>query len=357
MRMTTSLSSLGRPAGRLHWAAHALVLLVAVCLVPAALGADNEFVGGGTDPSDWFEAANWSEGAVPFAGDSTKIYNSFTVNITAGDASYGDKDLSIGDSDSGETATLNISDGTLNGTGTGNDIRLGVGDDQSGSLGRILQTGGAVTAVDYIKMSNGGQQAAAGSHYQISGGSLNVVDQLEMGRDDGVVQNMIQFEVIGTGPTSITIEDVKVNRIHSLSPAHASFAFTIDGTATGVTSIDVNDELQLGNSETTDDTVGRLYLELSLSAVPTNNDIVLFNAKRITMDEQFEGLPDGSDVSATFGPDLYTWTINYFDGHADSQPAVVLSNLRVNIPEPGSMVLLAMAAIPFAIRRRRGAGA
>jgi len=356
MKTSCSRGSFGRLAGRRRWPSVALALLLVVCLVPSAIGADNLYTSGGGDPTDWFDPDNWSEGAIPFAGDATKIFDSHTSTISAGAADYAAADLSIGDSDLGETATLNISGGILSGTGTGNDIRLGVGDNQSGSLGRIIQTGGAVTAVDYIKMSNAGQQAAAGSHYQISGGSLAIVDQLEMGRDDGVVQNLIRFEVIGTGATSITAEDVKVNRIHPLSPAQASFAFTIDGSAQGVTSIDVNDELQLGNSETADPAVGVLDLVLNVSAVPTNNDIVLFNAKRITNDEQFEGKPDYSRVQAApFGGVIYDWQIRYFDNLSSPGPVVILTDLKVRqIPEPSSLVLLVLAAASLATRRRRG---
>lgn len=359
MKLSNTHSFLGRLAGLHRWVFASLALLLTVCLASAALGADNLYTGAGTDPQDWFDPNNWSLDQVPASSgdpnyEGTKIYESFTSEISSGAADYGDKDLSIGDSDIGETATLIISGGSLNGTGSGNDIRLGVGDDQSGSLGRIIQTNGDVTAVDYIKMSNAGEQAAAGSHYQISGGSLTIVDQLEMGRDDGVVQNMIKFEVIGTGPTSITADDVKVNRVHALSPAHPTFSFTIDGTATGVTPIVVADELQLGNSETSDDEVGKLFLELNLSDVPTNNEIILFKAGRITMDEQFHNLPDGSRVSAPYAGNLYDWRINYFDGTESDNKAVSLDDLRVlPIPEPASLALFALAAAPLALRRRR----
>lgn len=380
MKVFSSLGSVCRLASLQRWASSGLVLLLVVCVASVAVGQENNNYTGlsNSDSEDWFDPNNWSLG-VPFDpnSDSTKIYESFNVNISAGAADHGGDDLSIGDSDVGGIATLNISGGTLSGTGSGADIRLGIGDaydpnsaSQSGAVGRLFQTGGSVTAVDYIKMSNGGEAFAAGSHYKISGGSLLIKDQLELGRDGGVVQEMIRFEVIGTGPTSITIGtlsdpndpssfsggDIKVNRVHAQSPAHPTFAFTIDGTPMGVTPIVALDELQLGNSEEGDDPdVGKLFLELSLSAVPTFNDIVLFKARRISMDEQFEGLPDGADVSATFGPNLYTWTINYYESNFEPpEPVVVLSNLRVTvIPEPGTIALLVLAGIPMALRRRR----
>ena len=340
------------------------LIAAAVLTVPyvsATYASDNYFSGGGTT-NDWFDAANWDLG-IPPQGESTKIYDGSTAEISSGAAEYGDVDLSIGDSDSGQTATLLISGGSLNGTGTGNDIRLGVSDDGSGALGQIIQTSGDVTAVDYVKMSNAGASDAAGSYYEISGGSLTVVNQIEMGRDGGMVQNMIMLKIIGTGPTSVTTDDLKTNRT---APGYAqpTLAFALDSTVTGVTPLQIADEFQIGNSETATAGEGDMYLELSLLGPPTVDDKILVEAGRISMDEQFIGLPDGSDVSALYGGNTYTWTINYYDGESDpdrpgslpSTAAVVLSNMRVSqgvVPEPASLVLIGLGAMLLVSLRRR----
>ena len=341
-----------------------VALLLTACGVSTTYGSDNYFNGGGAT-NDWFDAANWDLG-IPPQDESTKIYDGFTAEISAGAADYGSVDLSIGDSDTGAIATLIVSGGSLNGTGTGNDIRLGVGDLGSAARGQLIQTGGDVTAVDYIKMSNAGETLAAGSLYEISGGSLTVVDQLEMGRDGGYVTDMIKFKVVGSDPTSISIEDLKVNRT---APGYAqpTLSFVLDGSSNGVTPIQINDEFQIGNNEDANgnpEGEGDMILELALSAVPTADDKILVEAGRITMDEQFLGLPDGSDVSADFGGNLYTWTINYYDGDSDpdrpttlpAAAAVVLSNLRVSqaiVPEPASLVLLGLGAMLLVSLRRR----
>ena len=325
----------------------AITLMV---LAPFASG-DNNWTGGGGD-ADWFKATNWDNGVVPPEVDeNVNIYDSFSVDIGAGAADVGENNLTIGNTETATatTATLNVSGGSLTVGISSDDLRLGRNDaDQVGAVGFLNQLGGDVIVNDYIKMSNAGSTPQAGSHYRISGGSLNVVDQLEFGRDDGTVASKIMFEVVGTGPSAITINDVKVNRVSPNSGVQPTFAFTIDDSPTGVTPIVVLDELQLGNNETENPGEGELYLELSLSGVPTANPIVLFQAKRLTMDEQFTGLPDNSIVSADYNAVTYQWRINYFDDGSNVVDAVVLTP----VPEPNSVCLIALAFAPVWMLRR-----
>lgn len=335
MRDRTFLTLLAAMAAAALWVAAPLAL------------ADNTFEA--NIDSDWNKAGNWDNGVLPGAdGENVNIYDDFTVDLSTPGATTGTAHLRVGNNELGKTATLNIYAGAtldVDTVNNSNDIILGREDlAQSGSKGFINQMGGTVTAGDYIKMS-GDKEYAAGSLYRISGGSLYILDQLQFGRDDSH-STMMKFEVVGSGPSVIEINDVKVEQ--NLD-AQATMSFVID--AGGVTPITVLDEMQIGNGETVGPGVGDMLLELSLSDVPPAGDITLIQAGRITQDQQFLGLPGGSDVSAAFGSNLYTWTIDYPD-----DTDVVLSNLRVSaiVPEPASLVLCVLGLLGIAAIRRRG---
>jgi hypothetical protein len=56
-----------------------------------------------------------------------------------------------------------------------------------------------------------------------------------------------------------------------------------------------------------------------------------------------------------FGPNLYTWAINYFDSSGTVVRSIWLSDLRVTpVPEPATFALLGLGGLAMlAVRRRR----
>lgn len=311
-------------------------------LVAPALFADNVYIG--PDGGVWNDPNNWDDGVVPPGGDTNvNIYGDITVNLSSPGMTTGTNHLRIGDGGGPTTSTLNILPGGSLLIDGSEDLILGREDlNQEGTLGVVNQTGGAFTANDYIKMS-GDKEFAAGSLYQISGGTVQVVDQLQMGRDDSY-STRIEFKVIGSGATSIEINDVKIER--NLS-AQATFSFVID--ELGVTPITVLDELQLGNNESPDDPgVGDTFLNVILgttSQPPTT--MTLFSAGRITMESQFTGLPDGSLIPVSFSGTNRVYQLNYVD-LGDTEDVIL-----TEIPEPTSLALLGLGGLALLRRRKR----
>jgi hypothetical protein len=205
--------------------------------------------------------------------------------------------------------------------------------------GSVVQTGG--TGVD-VKLSASGQAFRPSGVISISGGSFSTTGTITMGATSNVTQGgAAVLEIDGSGATLIQVGDLKLEN----ADATAIFRPIID--AGGLTPLNATDEIQFEE----------LQLDLQLSDVPPAGNIVLMRADRISNENQFVGIPDGADVSATFGLNLYTWTINYFDhspSEGDPIDAVVLSNLRVSlIPEPASLILLGFGGLALVGLRRR----
>lgn len=338
-----------RSVSTLLIAVAAAVMLVAT---PVALG--DEFFDNDSSDGLWSTGTNWSADAVPSA-ESAEMYledmnnalptyngiptitlnvNSTIVNFVIGGGS---------DTDTGDIQ-LRMTAGDLL---FGGDSRIGRGSDTNTAFlnnqVNFLQEGGTVTAIGGtgtdIKLSADKEYSAKAS-YIISGGSLSSTGTITYPQSGDDADAM--FKVVGTGPTSITLEDIKME---ATAPGTDTMAFVLD--AGGVTPIVLNDEFQMEN----------INLDLSLSAVPPSGNIVLLQADRLSNDNQFVGLADGATVSAPYGSTLYSWTINYYDSSDDGTviDAIVLSNMSTSplIPEPASIVLLGMGAMLLVSMRRR----
>lgn len=342
-----------------------LLLMVAAAIMLAAVPpawADKTFDNDNNNGL-WVEAANWADlaatpgpDAVPnlesaemFLEDLNNplpLYHGIpTITLDSGTHQLvsfvmgGGSDTDVGD------IQLRMTDGTLQ---VGGDSRIGRGSDTETAFlsnqMNFLQEGGTVeflggTGTD-LKLSADKQYSGKAS-YIISGGSFSSTGTItypQSGDDSDAM-----FKVVGTGPTSISLEDIKME---ASAPGTDTLAFVLD--AGGVTPIQLADEFQMEN----------INLDLSLSDVPPSGNIVLVKADRLSNDNQFVGLPDGSTVSAAFGSTLYSWTINYYDTSDDGLvvDAIILSNMTTSpVPEPASLLLLGMgAAMLVAVRRRRG---
>jgi hypothetical protein len=314
----------------------------------------------------WEDATNWENDTLPdtvtaeiFLEDVNNPLPTMnglpTVTLSSGTHSPTLLDLGGGsDNDLGDIQLL-MTGGTLN---LNTDSEIGNGSDSNsaiaGSTAYFTQTGGDVVVTGgsgvNLKLSSGGDAIPMGSVYSISGGSLVSNGTIDIGGGTvglpipSYVPASALFEIVGTGPSQVMIEDLRTTTDGDADATTNSLGFVLD--AGGVTPLVVNDDVQMEN----------LNLQLSLSAAPPISDIVLVQADRLSNDNQFVGLPDGSDLTALFDGNFYTWTINYFDSSDDETviDAIVLSNLRVApIPEPSTAALCILAASMVMLRRRR----
>ena len=334
-----------------------LLAIAAIALSGPIAYGDQFFDNGGNDGL-WTTPTNWELDTVPVA-EQAAIYlvdeiNALplvggipTVTLSSGVQSItafklGQKNAA----DPGDIQLLVTGTAVLNLTA---DSNVGNGDSATGPQnytsylrqegGTISQTGG--TGVD-VKLSASGAAFRPAGVFSIAGGTFTTTGTITLGGTGTVNQaGPAILEVDGSGATLIQTQDLKTEN----AGAVAIWRSIID--AGGITPVIVTDELQMES----------LSFQLALSAVPPVGDIILANADRISNDNQFVGLPDGSDVSAPFGPNLYTWTINYFDSGSDGViiPAIVLSDLRVSpVPEPATFALLGLGGLAMlAVRRRR----
>ena len=325
----------------------ALVASLTVLASPAV----GDFFDNDSGDGAWETATNWNNDALP-AGSSAEMFledqnnplplvNGIpTVTLSSGNQSPSNLVVGGGsDDDLGDIQFL-MTGGTLN---LSSDSRIGRGSATNPgiltSTAYFTQTGGDVivtggSGVD-IKLGAGGQPLSPGAVYSISGGSLSSTGTINLGSNSTLAGDIV-FEIDGSGASSIAIEDFKTE-----SAVMGSVTFSVVLDALGMTTLVANDDFQMEN----------VNFDLSLSDVPPTDPIVLVQADRISNDNQFIGLPDGSLVSASFAGNDYSWTINYFDSSDDGDiiDAIVLTP----IPEPAGATLAGLSLALIALGRRR----
>lgn len=327
-----------------------LVAVITASLAACVPNACGDFFDNDSSDGAWETATNWDNDVLP-AGVSAEMFledqnNALpnvngipTVTLSSGSQSPSSVVLGGGsDTDFGDIQFL-LTGGALN---LSSDSRVGRGGTDptiNNSTAYFTQTDGDVvvtggSGVD-IKLGAGGQPFSPGAIYSISGGSLNSSGTINLGSNSTLAGDII-FEIDGSGASSIVIEDFKTE---SAVSGPVFFGVVLD--AGGMTTLVANDDFQMEN-------VG---LQLSLSDVPPSGPIVLVQADRLSNDNQFIGLPDGSIVSASFGGTDYEWFINYFDSSDDG---TILDAIVLNpVPEPSTFLFGCLALVSIALRRRR----
>jgi hypothetical protein len=293
-----------------------------------ARAADITFTGGG-DGTSWTDPLNWMDddtmaNVVPAGSDQAFINGAFNVDI--------DSQVTVGSfavGHGGGTATLNIlpgADVTVNNTS-----RVGRGGAVAGdTLGRVLQTGGAVNFPNNSRLgltfdSRTPPEVNADSLYEISGGSLTMagLGSIQIGRTNNsaglpITFNRAEFRVVGSGPA--LIEANRLSLDGGGQQGTPVVGFVID--SGGVTTIQLRDFLRLNQGAT-------LEVNVNSATVPTT-DITLIAADHFagTLTE-FVGMPDLSTISDIFNQRLYEWTLDYTN---ESDDGVIDSFVRLTDP-------------------------
>jgi hypothetical protein len=344
----------------------ATLLSVGLIVASSTTAATIQFDNGSTDGL-WETAANWNPDGVPTSADNADIGASFTTNLSSAQTIV---ELLVAWPNStptkpAGTSTLNILPGTnLQTTGTNGDrIGRGVVSGQlvGSSKGVINQTGGLlqITAgTNGLRLSQGDSGIVADSVYNISGGSVRggptngtMTAPLQIGNTANTY-NLAEFHVIGSGVTEARFEDV---RMFGAATGSTNLHFSLD--AGGVTPLIAEDEMRFTGISG----VSHNSLIVDLIGAAPLTDITLITADRLNQataeGEIFTGLPDGSPISATFGPYTYNWLLKYQDGSDNGilDASVKLQFVsRTEVPEATSLMLMSLGSVALAMLRRRG---
>jgi hypothetical protein len=326
--------------------------------------------GGGTGL--WETPANWDEvtnpNTLPGAADTADIGNSFTVNVSTAQSI---NELIVAHPNSTPTytpgtATLNIAANSNIQIASTNGVRIGrvvqASQMVGSSAGIVNQTGGLLqinNGTNGLRLSQGDAgNTVADSVYNISGGSVrggptndSMTAPLQVGVNTNNY-NLAEFHMIGSGVTEARFEDVRIfASTTGVGAGTTRLHFSLD--AGGVTSLIAEDEMRFngtGNNQLLVDLVGPAPLA----------DVTLISADRLTtangaLSETFTGLPDGSPISASFGPYTYNWNLRYMDGSDNGvRDAFVKLEFvsRTAVPEPASIVLFVVSGLVLLGARR-----
>ena len=228
----------------------------------------------------------------------------------------------------GTTARVDIDGGELN----VNSFFLS--DDGNNNDATIEQTGGDVNLCinpavghDYVTLGFG---VGSTCTWSISGGSFSILSggKLYLGAHGaGVGNGTGVFEVIGTGPTSITMAILDAE---PLATCTGTLRFETDAGPGGVTPITVTSSVDVSDAD----------LVVDFSTPPGPGDILLIDNQGVgPIGGTFTGLPEGAPVGA--------YTLSYFGGVGGNDLVLEVAP----VPEPAGLGLIGLALL--AVRKRR----
>ena len=317
----------------------------------------------------WETPQNWVGDALPSTADVADIGSNFTASISSAQTV---QELQVGWPNSSSTyvpgtSTLNILPGTnLILTASGGS-RIGravqTGQAVGSSKGVVNQTGGLLqinTGTNGLRLSQADNTIVADSQYIISGGSVrggptngSMTAPLQLGVATNSY-NRAEFRVVGSGPTEIRFEDIRITpSTTGVGAGETALHFVLD--ANGVTPMIAEDELRITGSS-------KALLEVSMMAPAPQQDITLIWADRITGStspfQPFHNAADGSSLVTHFEDWEYTWNVRYFEDDGGSDNGVIESYVKLEfvsaqqIPEPSSLAVLGLGGLAL-LRRRR----
>lgn len=239
---------------------------------------------------------------MPDAFAEAAVHGTGTVVVPRGNWSA--SRLEVG-TDSGDRANVEVSGGNL----VIRQDSLIIGE-RTGGEGTVVLNDGSIYSMMDIFVG-----AATGSTGRINRARLIV--------RGGILEGLSLTVGEGLGSDSlVSIEGSGARAVHALEfayflayadpggkPGESTLAFTLDGH--GVTPITIQsrwDGLRIEH-----DSASHCRLRVSLSAVPPRDDVVLVSA-RVPARGEFDGLPEGAPISASFNGRDYHWILTYRGG-------------------------------------------
>ena len=275
-----------------------LILLSAAYGYAAVSSGPTEWKGGN---GNWNDGAKWSAGLPTAFGEAT-IGGASNVVIPSGDFTTAALRVGTG---AGDRARVEVNGANLL-------IRqdsLVVGEFNGGVAQFVLNGGSVESAMDIFV---GGATASTG---RMNRSSLVIKDGrligLSLTAGEGLGSDST-VEIVGSRSTAISaLEFVEMLAFSDPGgkPATTTLAFTLD--AHGVTPIAIQSRWQ--GLRIRHDNASHCRLSIRLDAVPPRDDITLISSRSPTQGI-FDGLPEGSVVSAEHNGHMYLWRLTYQGG-------------------------------------------
>ncbi len=265
----------------------------------AARGKDFTRWDGGA--GNWTDLSRWSDG-VPDASQRAEIHGNASVAVTNGTYVFGNLEIGL---NSRDHARVEVDGGRL--VLMQDSLRIG---ELSGGEGAFILKDGAMHTFNdtYVGAANGVPGRATKASLIIQGGSY-----------------LSRAFYIGSGwgaDSYLAIEGSRASAIHILNcvyvqafagadgkPGIATLSFTLD--EHGVTPITIqsrHDGLRIVK-----DSNSACRLQILLGAVPPREDITLV-AGNVPVKGVFDGLPEGSEITAEYEHKVYRWRLTYRGG-------------------------------------------
>lgn len=306
-----------------------LILLSAAYGYAAVSSGPTQWKGGN---GNWNDGAKWSAG-LPTAFGEASIGGASDVVIPPGD--FTTAALRVG-TEARDRARVEVNGANLL-------IRqdsLVVGEFSGGVAQFVLNGGSVESAMDIFV---GGATASTG---RMNRSSLVIKDGrligLSLTAGEGLGSDST-VEIVGSRSTAISaLEFVEMLAFADPGgkPATTTLAFTLD--AHGVTPIAIQSRWQ--GLRIRHDNASHCRLSIRLDAVPPRDDITLISSRSPTQGI-FDGLPEGSVVSAAYNGHMYLWRLTYQGGASGHD--LVLAN-RSTYPR-GAPVTHTLATSPAPI--------
>lgn len=280
---------------------------------------------------NWTDGAKWSAG-VPNLFRGTMIGGASHVAIADGDVVAADLRVGTGPADRAE---LQVNGGHL----LVRQDSLVIGEYSGGEARLVVNDGGVESAMDIFV---GGATGSAGrmnkSALIIKGGRL-IGLTLTVGEGLG---SETTLEVDGSRATAISVLEF-VQLMAFADPGgkagQSTLAFTLD--AHGVTPIAIQSRWR--GLRILHDAASRCRLRISLSAIPPRDDVTLVSS-RVPTEGTFDGLAEGSEISAEYGLRTYRWRLSYRGGTSGHD--LVLENRSEYDTDAPSTHVRAQSEIP-----------
>jgi hypothetical protein len=279
-----------------------LAPFAAVLAVATHLEADDfkpTIWAGGSGP--WVEAAHWSNG-LPNPYREVIVGGDSHIILPAGDYLAGDLEMGF---NPGDRVQIEVDQGRL----ILLQDSLRIGEYSGGQATLVLRNGALHSAMDvFVGGATATTRRMTTAALIIEGGSF-------VGRTLSVGE--------GLGAESLlAIKGSRASAVHALDyvyilgtadpggkPGRSTLSFTLD--EHGVTPITI--QSRWDGLRVIQDRLSRCLLEIGLTAVPPREDVPLVIG-HVPIRGQFDGLPEGSEITATYAGQTYRWALSYRGG-------------------------------------------